>query len=185
MDEQHGPGWRVLSSSYPIATPFLRLRSDVIALPDGAVIENYYVRETRGFAVIFALTTDERAILVRQYKHGAARHVLELPAGAIDEGETAVQCAVRELAEETGFVGDAPVLLGTYLADPTNSDGSFHVFLVRNAEPRVAQSLDQTEDITVEFAPLRELRAMLRDGRINTGSQVASVYVVLDYLQQL
>jgi 8-oxo-dGTP pyrophosphatase MutT (NUDIX family) len=185
MKHSRGTSWRVLSSSYPIATPFLRLRSDVIALPDGEIIENYYVRESRGFTVIFPLTADGHVVLVRQYKHGAARTVLELPAGAIDEGESAAQCARRELAEETGYGGDEPELIGSYLADPTNSDGSFHLFLVRNAEPRVAQSFDQTEDIALQITPLRELRAMLRDGRIDTGSHVASVYATLDHLQLL
>jgi ADP-ribose pyrophosphatase len=185
MNQHRGTGWRILSSSYPIATPFLRIRSDVIELPDGAVIENYYVRETRGFAVIFALTRDERVILVRQYKHGARRTLLELPAGAIDEGETALECAKRELAEETGYAGDEPELIRTYLADPTNSDGSFHLFLVRNAELRVAQSLDQTEDIIVEIAPLRALREMLRTGVIEAGSHVASIYAALEHLRLL
>jgi ADP-ribose pyrophosphatase len=154
----------------------------VIELPDGSIIDNYYVRETLGFTIVFALTPDERVILVRQYKHGAARTVLELPAGAIDEGETAAECAKRELAEETGYVGDEPKLVRTYLADPTNSNGSFHLFMVRNAELRAAQSFDLTEDIAVEAASLGELRAMLRDGRIDTGSHVASIYAVLDYL---
>jgi ADP-ribose pyrophosphatase len=185
MDEHQGTGWRVLSSSYPIATPFLRLRSDVIELPDGTIIENYYVRETLGFTIIFALTSDQQVILVRQYKHGAARRVLELPAGAIDEGETAAQCAARELAEETGYVGDAPELLRIYLADPTNSNGSFHLYIVRNAELRAAQSFDLTEDIAVETVSLGELRAMLRDGRIDTGSHVASIYATLDHLALL
>jgi 8-oxo-dGTP pyrophosphatase MutT (NUDIX family) len=185
MNEPYGTRWRIRSSEYPIATPFLRLRSDVVELPDGLVIENYYVRETRGFAVIFALTPDERVVLVRQYKHGIGRMVLELPAGGIDEGESPVDCARRELAEETGHVGDEPELVGTYLADPTNSNGSFHVYLIRNAEPRVAQAFDQTEDIRVEFTPLSEIRTLLRDGRIDAGSQIASIYATLDYLTLL
>jgi ADP-ribose pyrophosphatase len=185
MNEQRGTGWRILSSTYPIATPFLRLRSDVVELPDGGVIENYYVRETRGFAVIFALTRDERVILVGQYKHGAARTVLELPAGSIDEGETPPECAARELAEETGYIGHAPELVGSYLADPTNSDGLFYLYLVRDAEPRVATSFDRTEDIVTTAVPIGELRAMLRDGRIHTGSHVASVYAALDHLGRL
>ncbi len=185
MDERPAAGWRILSSSYPIATPFLRLRSDVIELPGGAIIENYYVRETRGFAVIVALTTDERVILVRQYKHGAGRSLLELPAGSIDEGETAAECAGRELAEETGYAGDAPELIATFYADPTNSDGLFHIFLVRNVRLRFATSFDLTEDIAVEIAPLGELRGMVRDGRIRSGAHVASIYAALDSLRRL
>jgi 8-oxo-dGTP pyrophosphatase MutT (NUDIX family) len=185
MDEHLKSRWRVLSSAYPISTKFLRLRSDVIELPNGTIIENYYIRETRGFTIIFALTSDRRVLLVRQYKHGAGRTVLELPAGAIDEGETPSECARRELAEETGHVGDEPELVGTFLADPTNSNGSFHVYLIRNSELRGAQSLDITEDILVETASLIELRALVRSGAIDVGSHVASIYATLDYLALL
>jgi 8-oxo-dGTP pyrophosphatase MutT (NUDIX family) len=185
MNDQHGTGWRIRSSTYPIVTPFLRLRSDVIELPNGTIIENYYVRETHGFAIIFALTPDERVVLVRQYKHGIGRVVLELPAGGMDAGETPAACAQRELAEETGYVGDEPELIRTYLADPTNSNGRFHLYLIRNAERRVAQAFDPTEDISVEFASLETLRGMARDGRIDTGSQVASIYAALEFLHLL
>lgn len=185
MDDQRKPGWRIVSSTYPIFTPFLKLRSDVVELPDGTIIDNYYVRETHGFCVIFALTADHQVILVRQYKHGAQQEVLELPAGAIEEGEAARDCAVRELAEETGYAGDEPEHVRSFLADPTNSNGRFHVYLVRNASERFATNFDPTENISVELATIDELRCMIRDGRIGSGSQVASVYTVLDRLDSV
>ncbi|MFN2460055.1 MAG: NUDIX hydrolase [Candidatus Velthaea sp.] len=182
MDAQRRVPWRIVSSTYPVDSPYLRLRCDVIELPDGRIIHDYYVRETRGFTVIFALTADDRVVLVRQYKHGAEREVLELPAGMVDEGESPETCAVRELAEETGYAGDAPEHVRTFLADPTSSNGRFDVYLVRNAEPRVAQRFDPTEDIAVEFAALREVLSLARDGVIRTGSHVACIYATLDYL---
>ena len=185
MDDEPRAPWRILSSQYPIETAYLRLRADTIELPDGTIVRDYYVRETRGFVVIFALRTDGRVLLVRQYKHGIGRSVLELPAGAIDEGESPRDCAVRELAEETGYIGEEPELVRSFVADPTNSNGFFHLFLIRGAAERVAQAFDITEDIAVEFAPIDELRAMMRDGRIVVGSQVASIYTVLDHLKKL
>jgi ADP-ribose pyrophosphatase len=79
--------WTVRSSSYRVNEPFLRVRSDTVELPDGTVIENYFVRESRGFAIVAALTPERRVVLVRQYKHGIAQIVLELPAGMIDPDE--------------------------------------------------------------------------------------------------
>lgn len=185
MADQRAPGWRIISSTYPIATPYLRLRSDVVELPDGTVIDDYYVRETHGFSVIFALTPAREVVLVRQYKHGASREVLELPAGGIEPGEAPRDCAIRELAEETGYAGDEPEFVRTFLADPTNSNGEFHVFLIRNAEPRGATNFDTTEDITVELAALADVRDMIADGRINAGSQVASAFAALVYLDSV
>jgi ADP-ribose pyrophosphatase len=175
--------WTVRSSNYRFNEPFLRVRSDTVELPDGTIIEDYFVRESRGFAIVVALTPERRVVLVRQYKHGIAQIVLEMPAGMIDEGESPEACAVRELAEETGYAGDPPQLLRSLFADPTSSNASFHVFLVENAVLKFAQSLDTTEAILVETVTIDDLEAAARDGRIGSGSQVAAAYIALDHIR--
>jgi 8-oxo-dGTP pyrophosphatase MutT (NUDIX family) len=180
-DERLRP-WTIHESVYRIDEPFLRLRSDRVELPDGAIIESYFVRETHGFAIVAAITPERRIVLVRQYKHGIGCITLELPAGMINRGETPEACAIRELAEETGYAGDPPRLLRSLFADPTGSNGSFHVFLIENATPQFAQSLDPTEAIVVETATIPEFAALLRDGSIASGSQVAASYIALETL---
>jgi ADP-ribose pyrophosphatase len=175
--------WTVRSSSYRFNEPFLRVRSDTVELPDGTIIEGYFVRESRGFAIIVALTPDRRVVLVRQYKHGIGQIVLEMPAGMIDEGESPEACAIRELAEETGYAGDPPQLLRSLFADPTSSNASFHIFLIENAVPKFAQSLDTTEAILVESVTIEDLGTAARDGRIGSGSQVAAAYIALDHIR--
>ncbi len=175
--------WTIRSSDYIVDRPFLRVRSDTVELPDGTIIEGYFVRESRGFAIVAALTPERQVVMVRQYKHGVAQIVLELPAGMIDAGESPDACAIRELAEETGYVGDAQRLLRSLFADPTGSNASFHVFLIENAVPKFAQSLDTTENIVVETTSLEDLHAAVRDGRIASGSQVAAAYIALDHLR--
>lgn len=182
-DDERTRHWTVRSSTYRVDEPFLRVRSDTVELPDGTIIEQYYVRESRGFAVVGAITPERDIVLVRQYKHGIGKVVVELPAGMIDPDETPDACAVRELAEETGYAGEPPRLLRSMYMDPTSSNGTFHVFLIENAVRRFEQSLDETESIEVETVPLSELRAAIADGRINSGSQVAAAYVILDHIR--
>ena len=180
-DERLRP-WRVVSSEYRIDTKFLRLRADRVELPSGAVVEEYFVRESRGFCVIFALTADDDVLLVRQNKHGAAQIVTELPAGMIDADESPAACASRELAEETGYTGSPPEFVRTFLADPTNATAHFHLFIVRDAVCTCPQQPDVTEDIEVRLASVEEVRAMALDGRISGASQVAAVLVSLAHL---
>jgi 8-oxo-dGTP pyrophosphatase MutT (NUDIX family) len=186
MNEGREREWQVVESEIVIETPHLRLRRDEIELPNGTRIGNYYVRESRGFTVVFALTPDERVVLVRQYKHGVGQRVLELPAGAIDPGETPAACAARELAEETGYVAGAELEhLGAFIFDPTSSTTRYHLYLARHARPLVATSFDQTEDIEVELASPGELRRYVRDGTIDVGVHIASIYYALDRLERL
>jgi 8-oxo-dGTP pyrophosphatase MutT (NUDIX family) len=180
-------GWRVVESEIVIETPHLRLRRDEIELPGGKRVGNYYVRESRGFTVVFAIVPDGRVVLVRQYKHGIAESMLELPAGAIDPGETPVDCALRELAEETGYVcaPDSLEHAGTFVYDPTSSTTRFHLYLARDVRDTGRQSLDLTEDIAVELATFDDLRRFVRDGSIVVAAHVASIYYVLDRLKRL
>ena len=182
MTAQRLRPWRILSSAYRLETPFLRLRADRVELPSGQIVDEYFVRESRGFAIVFALTPDGRVILVRQYKHGIAGVVTELPAGAIDPDETPHACAARELAEETGYTGSAPELVRTFLTDPTSSDSRFHLFVVRDARRTHEPALDLTEEIDVELASVDAVRAMVYDGIIASGSQVAATLIALAFL---
>jgi ADP-ribose pyrophosphatase len=174
------PDWRVIASSYIVDTRFLRLRKETIELPDGTIIPDYYVRDSRGFIIVFALTGDDRVVLVRQYKHGIGRELIELPAGAIDPGEDPMQTAIRELAEETGYAARSMELVRSFVTDPTNSNSIAHLFLARGASIAGKQNLDPTESIAVELTTVEDLREYVRDGTIDSMPHVAAIYYILD-----
>ena len=178
------PGWRVIASSYVIDTPYLRLRKDTIELPDGTVIDDYYVRESRGYVIVFAVTPENEVVLVRQYKHGIGKVILELPAGAIDRDETPLETAIRELAEETGYEAESMESLGSYITEPTNSNARVYLFLALNAEPTGTQQLDITETIDVELASFDELRELVRDGVIDSLPHVGAIHITFDHLAE-
>ena len=174
--------WTVLRSEIVIDTPHLRLRKDRIQTPRGDIVDNYHVRETRGFVVVFALTPHNEVILVRQYKHGIGAIVLELPAGAVDGDESPLEAASREFTEETGYTPNVLEPAGTFISDPTNSNGKFSLFFGRDAVPSGPQEFDATEDIAVELVPLERLLELVRNGAIDVAAHVASIYVMLDRL---
>ncbi len=173
------PHWRRIASSDVIDSHFLRIRKDTLELPNGTVIPDYYVRESDGFVMIFALTRDERVVLVRQYRYGADSIGLELPAGMLEPGEDPGACARRELLEETGYAVDEIELLGTYAAEPVRSNARAHLFLATGASLKSEQHLDPTEHIEVETASLPEFEAMLHDGRIDNLASLAAGYRAL------
>ena len=93
---------RFVSGEQVFKGALLDVRRDVVAMPDGAHATREYVVHP-GAVVVVPLLDDGRLVLERQYRYPVGRVMLEFPAGKIDAGEPALQCAQRELAEETGY----------------------------------------------------------------------------------
>jgi ADP-ribose pyrophosphatase len=81
---------------------FLEVRRDDVLLPDGSTATREYIRHPGAVAVI-PLLDDGRIVLVRQFRYPIGRTIVEFPAGKLDPGEATLECARRELAEETGY----------------------------------------------------------------------------------
>jgi ADP-ribose pyrophosphatase len=91
-----------VSSEIVYSGNFLTLRKDIARLPDGSLHSREYVSHP-GAAAIAAVFDDERVLVVRQFRYPMGEVYIEIPAGKIDAGETALQTARRELTEETGY----------------------------------------------------------------------------------
>jgi len=81
---------------------FLDVRRDRVALPDGSEAEREYIVHP-GAVMIVPLLGDDRVVVERQWRYPMERAMLEFPAGKLEPGEPVLECAVRELAEETGY----------------------------------------------------------------------------------
>jgi ADP-ribose diphosphatase len=160
----------------------MRLRADEVELPDGTVIAEYYVRESRGFVVVFATTPDDRIVLVRQYRYGSDEIHLELPAGMLDGDEDPQDCAARELLEETGYEAARWEKVADYYVEAVRSKARAYVFLARDARRTREPKPDASEAIETEPVTFQDFRAMLHDGRIDTSHTLAAAYRALDYL---
>lgn len=177
--------WEVISSEYVLESPWYRLRRDALRLPDGSVVESYYVREHAGFSVTFAMTPDGRVVFTRQYKHGIGDFVLELPAGMLEPGEDPLACARRELEEETGYVARDFELIAEFTTDPTSSTGRFSLFIARDAKPEGVAHPEATEQVETVLVPIGDVLGQVRGRHVRAQSQVASIYTALDHMQLL
>ena len=134
-----------------------------LTLPSG-IRQKLWVVEHPGAVAIAPVTEDGRLLLVRQYRHAAREPLIELPAGRLEPGETPLDAARRELAEETGHAARRWRKLVTFLPAPGFCSERIHLFEARELEP-VSARPDEDEDLEVlRLAPERVLE-VARDGK--------------------
>ncbi|MEI6860662.1 MAG: NUDIX hydrolase [Verrucomicrobiota bacterium] len=115
---------------------------------------------------VLALTPDGALVLVRQFRFGLGDFSLEIPGGVIDPGEDPVAAAERELREETGYTGARARLLGTVHPNPAIQSNRCHLVLVEEAVRAGGTAWDADEEIEITTAPVAEVLAAAREGRI-------------------
>jgi ADP-ribose pyrophosphatase len=114
-----------------------------------------------GHAVaVVAVDAEDRVVLVRQERVGANAKLLEIPAGNIEDGETPLDTAQRELREETGLHGGDWVELAAFYTTPGFCDERMHVFLARNLGEGEAQP-EGSEELEIVRVPVRDIPSLL------------------------
>lgn len=172
--------WKILSSRY--VHP--RFRADTVELANGKTFEPF-VFEFRDWANVLALTKNNEAVLVKQYRHGVQEISLELPGGVVDDGENPLEGAKRELLEETGYRAGQIIEVGKFYPNPAIQQNTLYCYLATNAEWVGEQHLDESEEIEVVLVPLDELVEMVKQGRIMHALNVAVLFQALAYLGRI
>ena len=168
--------WKVLESEYLVRRPWLTARRDRLELPDGRIIPEYYVLEYPNWVNVIAITKDGQFVMERQYRHAARKISLELPCGVMEEGETPLEAAQRELLEETGFGGGQWKKLMELSPNPSAMSNTTHCFLAIGLEKIAEQHLDETEELSVLFMTKEEVKRMLNENQICQALMVAPLY---------
>jgi 8-oxo-dGTP pyrophosphatase MutT (NUDIX family) len=140
---------------------------------------DFYVTELADGVHTIAVTPDGRVVLVRQFRAGSGRDSLETPGGLLEPGEDPGEAGARELLEETGYAGDPPESLGILRPNPALLSMSITTVVIRNARRVADPRPDAGEELAIELVPAGELRAMIRDGRIDHATCVAGLLIWL------
>jgi hydrolase, NUDIX family len=168
--------WKTLSSKQLIDRPWMRVRCDKVQLPDGRVHEEYYVLSYPSWVNVIAETEEGDIILERQYRHGLDIVSTEICAGVMEEGETPLEAAQRELEEETGYTGGEWKEIMTVAPNPGVMDNLCHCFYAKGVKKNSEQHLDDTEDIDVLLCPKQEVKQMLIRGEFIQALMVAPLW---------
>ena len=177
--------WKVLSSGYIHKGPWATLRSDVCEMPDGRVVDQYYVLEYPNWVNAVAVTDDNKILMVTQYRHAAGIVCLEIPGGVIDGDEAPDDAIKRELLEETGYRFDDIELISTVYPNPSTANNLTYGYLARGGKKVSGQSLDEHEEIVVEEFTIAEVKQLLLDQKIPQALHCTALFYAMVKLGEL
>ena len=128
-----------------------------------------------GAAAVVAVTKEGKLLMVRQYRNALDRFTLEIPAGKLDDPkEPKIECAYRELEEETGFKTEKLEYLISVNTTVAFCDEAIDIFVAHNLVPS-HQHLDEDEVIEVEAWELKDLEELIFTGKITDGKTIAAI----------
>ena len=152
----------------------IRVEVDRVRFADGAEAVREVVRHP-GAVVVVPLLPDGRVLLERQFRYPTGLELVELPAGKLDPGEDPLDCARRELAEETGHGAARWRPLASFFSAPGFCDEVMHCFLADGLAPGAAGQADDDERIELLAVPWAEALAMIDGGTIRDAKSIAGL----------
>ncbi|HEY6344082.1 MAG TPA: NUDIX hydrolase [Bryobacteraceae bacterium] len=155
---------KTISSKELIRTPIFHVTMDRALDPDGFEIKRAIVQHG-GSAVMMPVDDRGRILLVRQYRLPARAYLWELPAGRVDEGETPLQAARRELVEETGYRARNWKKLAVFYPSPGFLAEKMTIYLATGLTEGEMKPMED-ERIETRWFAAAELDRMIEQGQI-------------------
>ena len=173
--------WKKLSSEYALNSKWLKVRKDTVELPNGHIMDDYFIIEKKDVALIAALDSENKILLKEEYRYPIDDNLIELPGGTLEDGETdPLISAKRELREETGYVSDEWELLACNYDYPTKEANRVYIFCARNVKKVAEQKLDISENIKYKFVSTEEAVELCRRNEIKVNGTVSGILLVKD-----
>lgn len=151
----------------------INLYKDTVEV-NGNIAEWDYIHHD-GAAAVVAVDTDGKLLMVRQYRNALDRFTLELPAGKLDDpGEPTLECAKRELEEETGYRAGKMEYLLTVNTTVAFCNEKIDLYLATDLT-KTEQHLDPDEEINVERWDMEDLKKMIYEGKMTDSKTIAGL----------
>ena len=177
--------WKTLSSKYLSKHIYFTAREDRCEMPNGQIVDPYFVVELPTSVCALAITANNEVILLQQYRHPLGETLLEIPGGFVDSGESSEKAIARELLEETGYEFSAVHFVGRVAANPGVLDNYTDLYLATGGKKVSAQQLDANEEIEIKLFPLTAVREMLMKNEFKQALHTTCLFYAFNKLDSL
>ena len=158
-----------------------KLVRENVTLENGTTTDMEFI-EHPGAAAVIPFLDDSRILLLKQYRHALKKDIWEIPAGTLDPHEKIIDCAKRELIEETGYSANGWQKLGEITPVPGYSDERIHIYLATELQT-AEQHLDEDEIIQVQEVEFNNALEMIGNGEIQDAKSIAGLFLASAWLK--
>lgn len=172
---------RTIKSDKVYQGKIINLRIDTVELPDQKYSKREIIEHPGAVAVV-PITEDNKIVMVKQFRKSVEEYLLEVPAGKLEIGEEALECAKRELLEETGYKCNTLEYLFKFYTSPGFCNETISIFVAKDLVMDIAQP-DEDEYIEIEKYEIDELIEKIGNEEIKDAKTITSILYAKNFLK--
>ncbi|SRR6266498_1734942 len=174
--------WKTISSETIFENPWIKLVKDEVITPSGKP-GTYTVLEAKPFVIVVALQ-DDKVLMINQHRYPINKMTIEFPAGGIEDGESPLEAAKRELAEETGYEASDWVNVGQFYELVSISRQPGYLFIARDLKRTNQHKMPEDGISGSTFVSMKDLESMIAHGDIIDALTPAVLFKTQLFLRQ-
>ena len=166
MSKEFPSRWDVLEDNLHADCRIFEVYKRRFRRQSDGVESDFFVLDTNDWVNVLAITPNDELVLVRQFRYGTKEYSLEPPGGVIEKGENPIVAGLRELEEETGYVGKDARLIGQARPNAAILSNHCYFVLVEDVQKTAKIAFDEHEELHTELYPVQNLKSMVANNEI-------------------
>ncbi len=163
--------------------PWFEVLVEEVELPGGKIVSDYHQIRMPQYTAVFAVTKDQKIMVMRCYRHAVGEVTLTMPGGMLEVEENPMDGIKRELLEETGYIADKWESLGSFWGNSTRGCGTYHLFFAKGAHQIQLPNSGDLEELELLLWNKSEVESAIDRGQAKSLGVITMLLLGLRFLK--